>query len=372
VHTKPVSNWRVGWLDQINAPKFSQKGDQMTEQVSKSDLETKKDQLEVLSIAEGFFQSSVLFAMVKLKVFECIGEGSKTADEIAAMLAAQPETLARLLNAGVVVKLLESEDGVNYRLASSSRSVLLPSAGENYLGNWIRNLDFFRLGLSMLDEAVRKSGPVVDPSTELGSDEGTTREFILAMHNYATLMGKDLARFLDTSKSKTLLDLGCGPGTYAFHLGMQNPNLELYLADLPGVLKFTKDVESKYPLQNQVHYSPLDVLKDEIPGSYDLILISNMLHMLGERVSRNLLKRLYSSVNPGGSLVVQARFLQDNRLGPRWAVMLDLNQLCTTDAGRNHTIEETRRWFEEAGFRNIEYCRMTFLNNNSFLIGHKI
>ena len=344
----------------------------MTEQVSKSDLEIKKDQLEVLSIAEGFFQSSVLFALMKLKVFECIGEGSKKADEIAAMLDVQSATLARLLNAGVVVKLLESEDGVNYRLASATRSVLLPSAGENYLGNWILNLDFFRLGLSRLDEAVRKSGPVVDPSTELGSDEGTTREFILAMHNYATLMGKELARFLDTSKCKTLLDLGCGPGTYAFHLGMRNPNLQLYLADLPGVLKFTKEVKSKYPLQNQVHYLSLDVLKDEIPGAYDLILVSNLLHMLGERASRNLIKRLYASLNPGGSLVVQARYLQDNRLGPRWAVMLDLNQLCTTVEGRNHTIGETRRWLEEAGFSNVEYCRMTLLNNNSFLLGRKV
>lgn len=344
----------------------------MTEQVSKSDLEIKKDQLEVLSIAEGFFQSSVLFALMKLKVFECISEGSKKADEIAAMLDVQSATLARLLNAGVVVKLLKSEDGVNYRLASATRSVLLPSAGENYLGNWILNLDFFRLGLSRLDEAVRKSGPVVDPSTELGSDEGTTREFILAMHNYATLMGKELARFLDTSKCKTLLDLGCGPGTYAFHLGMRNPNLQLYLADLPGVLKFTKEVKSKYPLQNQVHYLSLDVLKDEIPGAYDLILVSNLLHMLGERASRNLIKRLYASLNPGGSLVVQARYLQDNRLGPRWAVMLDLNQLCTTVEGRNHTIGETRRWLEEAGFSNVEYCRMTLLNNNSFLLGRKV
>lgn len=344
----------------------------MTKQVSKSDLEIKKDQLEVLSIAEGFFQSSVLFALMKLKVFECIGEGDKRVDEIATMLDVQSETLTRLLNAGVVVRLLESEDGVTYQLASASRSVLLPSAGENYLGNWIQNLDFFRLALSRLDEAVRTSGPVVDPSIELGSDEETTREFILAMHNYATLMGKELTRFLDTSKSKTLLDLGCGPGTYAFHLGMQNPNLQLYLADLPGVLKFAQEVRSKYSFQNETHYLPLDILKDDVPGTYDLILVSNLLHMLGEKVSRSLIKRLYELVNPGGSLVVQARYLQDNRLGPRWAVMLDLNQLCTTIEGRNHTVRETQRWLEEAGFNNIEFCRMTFLNNNSFLRGHKL
>lgn len=344
----------------------------MTEQVSKSDLEIKKDQLEVLSIAEGFFQSSILFAMVKLKVFECIGEGSKKTDEIAAMLDVQPETLARLLNAGVVVKLLESKDGVNYRLASASRTVLLPSAGENYLGDWIRNLDFFRFALSKLDEAVRKSQPIVEQSTYLEEDEKQTREFTLAMHNYASLRGKELARFLDTSKCKTLLDLGCGPGTYAFHLGMAHPNLQLYLADFPDVLKVAKEVESRYPIQNEIHYLPLNALEDEIPGTYDLILISNTLHMLGEWASRNLIKRLYASVNPGGSLVVQAQYLNDDFLGPRWSILLDLIQLCTTTKGRNHTIGETRRWIEEAGFRQVEFCRMTLLNTNRYLRGYRI
>ena len=337
----------------------------------KSDSEIKRDQLEVLSIAEGFFQSSILSTLLKLKIFECIGEESKTLDELAAVLDTRPETLARLLNAGVVLKLLESTDGLNYRVASASRSVLLPSAGENYLGNWIRNLDYCRFALSKLDEAILKSEPVVDPSTHLGVDEDCTREFTLAMHNYASLRGKELARFLDTTRSKTLLDLGCGPGTYAFHLGMQNPNLQLYLIDLPGVLEVAKEVQARYPNKNEVYYLPLDVVKDEIPGSYDMILVSNTLHMLGEQTSRNLTKRLYRSINPGGSLVIQAQYLQDDRLGGRWSILLDLMQLCITSEGRNHSVGETRRWLEEAGFSDIEFCPMTLLNTNSFLRGYK-
>jgi len=337
----------------------------------KSDSEIKRDQLEVLSIAEGFFQSSILFALLKLRIFECIGEESKTLDALAAELDTRPETLARLLNAGVILKLLESTDGLNYRVASAGRSVLLPSAGESYLGNWIRNLDYFRFALSKLDEAILKSEPVVDPSIHLGVDEDHTREFTLAMHNYASLRGKELARFLDTTRSKTLLDLGCGPGTYAFYLGMHNPNLQLYLIDFPGVLEVAKEVRTRYPNKNEVYYLPLDAVNDEIPGSYDIILVSNTLHMLGEQASRNLIKRLYRSINPGGSLVIQAQYMQDNRLGGRWSILLDLIQLCITSEGRNHTVGETRRWLEEAGFSDIEFCPMTLLNTNSFLRGYK-
>jgi SAM-dependent methyltransferase len=336
-----------------------------------SDTEINRAQLEVLSVAEGFFQSSVLFTLLKLKIFEHIGEDGKTVNDLASVLNARPETLSRLLNAGVVLKLLESTDGLHYSVSSACRSVLLPTAGENYLGNWIRNLDYFRLALSTLDEAVIKAEPTVDPEIYVGEDKNLTREYILAMHNYASHRGKELARFLNTQNCSTLLDLGCGAGTYAFQLALQNPNLHLFLLDHPGVLEIAREVKERYQIDNEVQYLPFDALKDEIPGAYDVILISNMLHMLSEQESSDLVKRLYKSTNPGGSLVVQAQYLQDDRMGGRWPVLLDLIQLCITARGRNHSVGETKRWMSNAGFTDIEYCSMTLLNTNSFLRGYR-
>lgn len=333
--------------------------------------EITRSQIFILSVAEGFFQTSVLFALLKLRIFEHIGEGSESIGELASRLKARPETLARLLNAGVMLKLLESADGTSYRLSPVCRSVLLPSAGENYLGDWIRNMDMFRLALSKLDEVVLNSRPSVDPKAHIGSSPQQTLDFTLAMHNYASLRGRELASHLDATGAATLLDVGCGPGTYAFQLGLANPGLELYLLDLPGVLEVAKNVQQRYPIRNKVHYLPLDVTKQEIQGQYDIVLVSNTLHMLGESASRDLLKRLYHSVNRGGSLVIQAQYLRNDRMGGRWPVFLDLVQLCITSEGRNHTEAETRRWLEEAGLSSIEFVPMSVLNTNSYLRGHK-
>src|SRR5208283_6171120 len=106
----------------------------MTRESERINLGTLRDRLTVLGIAEGFFQSSVLFALAKLKIFELIGERDKPLGELAAQVGAKPETLARLLNAGVMLKLLETEDRIVYRVAPTGQSVLLPSAGEAYLG----------------------------------------------------------------------------------------------------------------------------------------------------------------------------------------------------------------------------------------------
>ena len=343
----------------------------MFQETSESDRTVKKRQIEILSIAEGFFQSSILFALLKLQVFERIDRGSTTLHELAAELDARPETLSRLLNAGVVLKLLESKDGFNFSIAPACRTVLSPSDDEHYIGDWIRSLDYFCAPLLKLDEAILNSGPTIEPSAHLGGDKESTRSFTLSMHNYASLRGKELADFLSTEGCMSLLDLGCGPGTYAFHLGMRNPGLELYLADHPIVLETAQEIQTKYSLKNGIHYLPLDALKDDIPGSYDLILVSNMLHGLGENASRTLIKRLYNSINSGGSLVIQAQYLRDDRLGGRWPIFLDIIQLCVTANGRNHSPKETRLWLEEAGFRDIEFCAMTLLNTNSFLRGYK-
>ncbi|MGC2108202.1 MAG: methyltransferase [Candidatus Korobacteraceae bacterium] len=335
------------------------------------DLGAIRDRLTVLGIAESFFQSSVLFALAKLKIFELIGEEDKPLGDLANQVGARPETLARLLNAGVMLKLLETQDGINYRATFLGRSVLSPSAGEAYLGDWIRNLAYFNVAMSDLDQAVLKSKPTFDPLTHLGTDPERTRDFTLAMHTYAAIYGRELAHYLDTAGCTSLLDLGCGPGTYSFCLGMKNPILHLYLLDYPEVLQVAKEVQARYSLKNEIDYLPADAVKDEIRGQYDVVLVSNTLHQLGHEASAALIKRLHKSIKPGGSLVIQARFLRDDHMGDRVPVLLDLLELCITSAGRNHSVAETREWMEEAGFANVKFCPMSLFNENSFLRGYR-
>lgn len=330
-----------------------------------------RDQLSLLSLAEGFFHSNILFALLELRIFELIGEGELSPDELASELGAEAQTLVRLLNAGVVLKLLEYRTGNKYALSPMSRSLLLPGVKEGFIGNWIQNLAYFQTAFLKLSEAVRTSMPTVEPPRHLGMNQEQTERFTLAMHDYAALRGKELARYLNTQGCESLLDLGCGPGTYAFHLALASPRLKLYLMDLPGVLDVTRKIQAKYPLQNEIHYIPLDVLGDNIPGQYDLVLVSNTLHMLGHEASSALIRQLYHVVKQGGSLVIQAQFLRDDLMSDRWPVLLDLIQLCITTDGANHSAEQTRYWMEQAGFADVEFCSMSLLNSNSFLRGYR-
>jgi SAM-dependent methyltransferase len=334
-------------------------------------FETVKAQVRVLSVAEGFFQTSVLFALLKTGIFETIGEGASSSEAVATAVGGDPDSVERLLNAGVMLDLLSRTADGSYSVTRDCQDVLLPTSGEAYLGDWLRNMDMFRHALLDLDQAAMSHRPTVDPGAHIGSSPSDTRDFTLAMHNYAAFRGRELAQFLDTTDAGSLLDLGCGPGTYAFNLGIQNPDLDLYLLDLPGVLDVAREVQQRYELSNSIEYLPIDVTKEPIPGEYGIVLVSNTLHMLGERNSRSLISRLHEVVRPGGSLVIQAQYLNNDRAGGRWPIYLDLIQMCITNEGRNHTEAETREWMSEAGFSDIEFVPMSLVNTNSYLRGFR-
>ncbi len=324
-------------------------------------------QVELLSIAQGFLPASALFALLRLGIFERISDSGKSVDELAAATGAQPEHLARLLNAGVMLGLLETDDRIAYRVTADYQPLLVASDEPGYLGHWLRFMESWYEPFATLDQAVRDGGR----TNMYTHDQAIIRQNTLAMHNFASVRGKELTKFLNTDGCRTMLDVGCGPGTYSFELGLSNPELRLNLLDLPAVLEVTREVQGKYELTNEIQYLPQDLSTGAVPGSYDLVLVSNALQAFDETKIRSLLRQMYAAVNPGGSLVVQAQYLADDHLGPRWPIFVDLGCLCFTSGGRNHSMAETRRWLEETGFRDIEESRMSLFNTNSFLRAYR-
>ncbi|MFR0359495.1 methyltransferase [Streptomyces sediminimaris] len=332
-----------------------------------SDALTRDDVVQVLSAAEGFFPSSVLFALMRLDVLGRLAEEPASAAEVADGLQAEPEAVARLLNAGVMLNILEYHESGIFAVSPPYRSMLVPGSGPFHMGDWVLNLEYFRDALSRLDKAVLTSKPQATYVDDARGEREHTRLFTKAMHNYALFAGRELAGYLDTSGCRGLLEIGAGPGTYSFHLAEANPELRLTLADLPEVLEIAREIEASFRIAQPVEYLGVDLRTDTIEGEYDLVLLSNTLHMLGEDASRELLASVRPLVRPGGSVVVQAQFLDEDRRGPRWPVLLDLLQLCITDAGRNHTVAETRTWLADAGFADAEHVAMSEDNVNSFI-----
>jgi cyclopropane fatty-acyl-phospholipid synthase-like methyltransferase len=151
----------------------------------------------------------------------------------------------------------------------------------------------------------------------------------------------------------------------------RHPQVRATLLDLPGPIAEARRLAAVRGMSDRVDFVEADALTYTTDERYDTVLVSNTLHMIGPQRSMTLLKRCFDLLTPGGHLIVQAQYLNDSRVSPRWPTLLNLIQRVATPHGRNHAIGETTEWMEHAGFRNLRYRSFAAWNVCSCLIGER-
>lgn len=328
-----------------------------------------RQQVEALKLAEGFFASQVLFSLNELGVFGFLAERPRSAEDLALSIGAQKNPLERLLNAGVTVGLIRQTNDV-YENSSLAQAVLVPT-GEGYLGNWMRLMSRWMKVWTHLNHTVLTGKPAIESSLFLGEDPAFTRDFIMGMHDYAQLRGSEIVNHLDLGGRIRMLDVGGGPGTYAILFARRWSEIRVDVYDLPDVVRIAEENAATAGVQDRVSTVAGDYHRDELGEGYDAVFLSDVLHQETPEACEALIEKAYRALRPGGRGIVQAMFLNEDRVSPRWPVMHSLILLLIYGGGRAYTVAETSSMLEKAGFRNIQHKRMSLLNVNSLLFADK-
>lgn len=325
-------------------------------------------QIELLKTAEGFFGAQILFTANELGVFALLAEAARSVEQLAPAVRANRDFLERLLNACVALKLLTLRDGI-YANADLARDVLVPD-GPGYLGNWLRLLSRWMKVWASLTETVRTGLPAEDPRISLGGDPDYTRDFVLGMHDYAQLRGREIVRYLDLAGGLRLIDVGGGPGSYAVLFANEWPDLHVTVFDLPAVVPIAQQHAADAGVADRVSVRAGSYLDDELGSEYDVVFLSDTLHQEDPDVCELILRKAYRALRPGGEVVVQAMFLNEDRVSPRWPAVYSLI-LALIYGGRAYTVAETVELIERAGFVQPEHRRMSLVNVNSLVTARK-
>src|SRR5262249_43179354 len=139
----------------------------------------------------------------------------------------------------------------------------------------------------------------------------------------------------------------------------RNPKVRATLLDLPGPLAEARRLVAARKMEKRVEFVAADARHYLTNEPFDTVLISNVLHTIGPTGSIELLKHCFQLLLPGGRLIIQAQYLHDDRVSPRWPALLSLILRVVSRDGRNHTVSETKQWMKEAGFRNVHYIRLS-------------
>jgi hypothetical protein len=321
---------------------------------------------DLLQLSGGYWSACALHAGVKLDVFTPLVERNLTAGELAELLKIDSRGLAMLLNALAALELVEKR-GDSY-IATPFAAEYLSRTSPQYLGHIILHHRHLMAGWSRLDEAVRSGLP--DPVRLSLVDDGEVREnFEMGMFNLAMQIAPQIVPRINFSGRRRLLDLGGGPGTYAIHFCLHNPDLTAVVYDLPSTRPFAEQSIARFGLADRIAFESGDFMSGEIRGRYDVAWLSHILHGVGPLACALILKKAVAALEPGGSILVQEFILDDTMDRPLYPALFSLNMLLGTPDGKSYSQGELFSMLGAAGAGNLRRISLELPNGAGVIAG---
>ena len=325
---------------------------------------------ELMGLSAGHVEARIIQCAIELTIFDALEKSPLSAQAVAHILGLEPKATELLLNALSSLALLQKRAD-SFSLSAAAQQYLVQKSPQ-YLGGMIRFESSLWGCWEKLPDAIRTGRPV-HPANMYQDDIGETAIFIHAMDSLVKARGdaEVLASVVDWTNVRELLDVGSGPATYPIALCRKYPALRATIFDLPATLKITERYVNDADMGNRIRVLPGDYRSDPIPGSYDSIFLSNIIH--GEHFVNNemLVCKVADNLKPSGHLIIKDHILDDNRTHPRVGAIFSLLMLLTTDGGRCYTFNEIKSWMTAAGLSNIRQIDLAPPLTSALVLGQK-
>ena len=330
----------------------------------------------LMQLATGFWVFKTLAAAHELDLFSRLsGTSGTTVGGLAEALAIEERPTDMLLTGCTALGLLVKNDDryVNSPIAEE----FLVRGKPYYFGGFVQMLDQ-RLypGWGRLGEAIRTNRPTTwDPDRQSsmfdGEDPRLLALFWEAMHSLSTFTARALGQAIDLSGAPRLLDAGGGSAAFDIELCRLYPDLTATVFELPNVADIAARKVKEAGLTKRIETVAGDFFADSaLPGGYDTILLSMILHDWAEDRCRAILQKCWAALPSGGRVIIAELLVNDARTGPPAAALMSLNMLVETE-GRNYTPAEYRAWLRDLGFQDLRTVWFEAAGANGAVIGRK-
>lgn len=284
-------------------------------------------------LATGYWFSEALFTAVELDVFTMLAPAGNTAAGIAEALELDVRGAERFLQALCSLGLVACGDRIFYNTKIASE--YLVQGKENYQGNSILWRRYLAAPWGGLANCLKSGGRVFEPAPE-ESKQLTDRicRYIGAMDNVAKAKTREiLPLFNNFWFTGHILDVGAGSGAVSAGFLEHFTGAGATLIDLPGILDCAARMLRQQKIFDRVTLCPANILETwpVHKGSFDLVILSNVLHAYAEGEARHVLAEAEACLKPEGLLVIHDFFLEHH---PAKAALFDLNMMINTYNGQ--------------------------------------
>lgn len=312
---------------------------------------TMPDPSAIVRLSTAYWESQTLLTANRLRIFDFLADGARSADAVAAGLGLDPRSAGLFLRACAGLGLLSETSG-GFENAPVAAAFLV-TRSPAFMGNVITYSDQLYPTWGRLEDALRSGKPALPAQSYLGDDPARTRAFVVAMHERALGIARALVGMLDLQGRRTMLDVGGGPGTYSVLLTERFPGLRSEVIELPGVAAVARELVAAAGASERVLLRDGDYHSADFGTGQDVVLMSGMFHRETAAACRGLIARAAASLNPGGLLVVSDVFTDKGGAQPTFAAMFGLNMMLTAPDGGVHADADVQRWMAGCGLRGM-------------------
>lgn len=321
--------------------------------MSQSVLETSES---LSRVAFGFMASKALFGGLHIDLFSKLADGPKTIPEICAATGVPANRVTTLVTALNSMGVITAENGA-YANSPAAEQFLVRGAKYDF-GDYLRyQIDqqmypFLQQLNQVLDGTLDPDQ--VDSYAHWMSDPDQAVLYSESQHAGSLGPGRTLARVVDLSKAKRLLDVGGGTGAMTISLCQAYPDLVSTIIDFPNVAEIGWRFITEADMVNRVRYIPGNALDAQWPDGVDAVLMSYLLSGIpGDRIG-GLFAQAFESLNPDGVIMIHDFMVEPDRQGPTLAALWQLQHMAFTPDARSIMTSDVANGLKTAGFTATE------------------
>jgi demethylspheroidene O-methyltransferase len=312
---------------------------------------------QAFDLAAGFVYSQILFACVKLRLFELLNAEPRSIADIAREANLPPEGAERLVRAALSLGLLEQRSG---------GLVGLGVHGAAFLGNpgamaMVEHHDLLYADLK--DPIALLRGEKSE--TELSRywayatahrpgavEDAQSRAYSELMDRSQQLVRRDILHAFPVNRFRKLMDVGGGEGGFVIEAMRSAPDLRAIVFDLPPVAARAQKRFEALGLAGRAGAHGGDFSHDALPRGADLISLVRVLHDHDDDLAMRLLRATRAALAPGGTIIVAEPMAEAAGAEPMGDAYFGL-YLLAMGSGKPRTPKRISDMLREAGFASI-------------------
>jgi predicted nicotinamide N-methyase len=314
-----------------------------------------KEVLAGIDIQRAFIVSRLIISAERLQVFRLLHGRRLKAEAVGEALKIHSSYCSGFLDALVAIRLLRKAKDT-YWSAPLAEKYFVAERSIYWTRQYSKECVQAYEALTLLETTLASGKRRPSPSTTkkpsyveaMKRDPGRAEDFTQMLFHFHKSDAEALAKWLDLSNRRAVLDVGGGSGVMSIALAKKNPHLQAVVMDIAPVCRVAEGNIRRAGLSKRIRTLPGDI-RGSLPEGFDVILICDI-----GVVTKTLLTNAFQSLPSNGSIVLVDRYLSNDRTQP-------LDRVVAQFVGSSFpltTAAEMKEAVKSCGFRYVKASKV--------------